>query len=92
VRNGQQSAIAKDIIDLMDALNIKKAIVAGFDWGRTNSKYLAALWPERSKAMVSVSGYLIGNQQAGKLPFTSESRTPMVVPVLLCNRTWKGRL
>jgi len=68
VRNGQQSAIAKDIIDLMDALNIKKAIVAGFDWGARTANILAALWPERSKAMVSVSGYLIGNQQAGKLP------------------------
>ena len=68
VRNGQQSAIAKDIIDLMDALNIKKAIVAGFDWGARTANILAALWAERVKAMVSVSGYLIGNQQAGKLP------------------------
>jgi len=68
VRNGQQSAIAKDIIDLMDALNIKKAIVAGFDWGARTANIIASLWPERCKAMVSVSGYLIGNQQAGKLP------------------------
>jgi len=68
VRNGQQSAIAKDIIDLMNALNIKKAIVAGFDWGARTANIMAALWPERCKAMVSVSGYLIGNQQAGKLP------------------------
>jgi pimeloyl-ACP methyl ester carboxylesterase len=68
VRNGQQSAIAKDIIDLMDALNIKKAIVAGFDWGARTANIIAALWPERCKAMVSVSGYLIGNQQAGKFP------------------------
>src|SRR6478672_9688539 len=57
VRNGQQSAIAKDIINLMDALNIKKAIVAGFDWGARTANILAALWPERCKAMVSVSGY-----------------------------------
>jgi len=68
LRNGQQSAIAKDIIDLMDALNIKKAIVAGFDWGARTANIIASLWPERCKAMVSVSGYLIGNQQAGKLP------------------------
>lgn len=68
MRNGQQSAIAKDIIDLMDALSIKKAIVAGFDWGARTANILAAVWPERIKAMVSVSGYLIGNQQAGKLP------------------------
>jgi len=70
VRNGQQSAIAKDIIDLMDTLNIKKAIVAGFDWGARTANIMAALWPERCKAMVSVSGYLIGNQQAGKLPLS----------------------
>jgi pimeloyl-ACP methyl ester carboxylesterase len=68
VRNGQQSAIAQDIIDLMHALNIKKAIVGGFDWGARTANIIAALWPERCKAMVSVSGYLIGNQQAGKLP------------------------
>ena len=68
MRNGQQSAIAQDIIDLMDALSIKKAIIAGFDWGARTANIIAALWPERCKAMVSVSGYLIGNQQAGKLP------------------------
>lgn len=67
-RNGQQSVIALDIISLMDAIKIKKAIVAGFDWGARTANILAALWPERFKAMVSVSGYLIGNQQAGKLP------------------------
>jgi pimeloyl-ACP methyl ester carboxylesterase len=68
VRNGEQAAIAQDIIDLMDALSIKKAIIAGFDWGARTANIIAALWPERCKAMVSVSGYLIGNQQAGKLP------------------------
>ena len=68
VRNGEQAAVARDIIDLMDALSIKKAIVAGFDWGARTANIIAALWPERCKAMVSVSGYLIGNQQAGKLP------------------------
>ncbi len=67
-RNGQQSALAIDIIDLMDALKITKAILAGFDWGARTADIMAALWPERCKALVSVSGYLIGNQNAGKLP------------------------
>jgi pimeloyl-ACP methyl ester carboxylesterase len=72
-RNGQQSAIAADIIDLMDALDIKKPIVAGFDWGARTANIIAALWPERCKAMVSVSGYLIGNQQAGKIPLAPKA-------------------
>lgn len=67
-RNGQPSAIASDIIALMDALKIGKAIVAGFDWGARTANIMAALWPERVSAMVSVSGYLIGNQQAGQMP------------------------
>jgi pimeloyl-ACP methyl ester carboxylesterase len=69
-RNGQQSAIASDIISLMDALKIDKAIIAGFDWGARTANIMAALWPERCTAMVSVSGYLIGNQQLGKVPLT----------------------
>lgn len=68
LRNGQQSAIALDIISLMDALRIRKAIIAGFDWGARTANIIAALWPERCKAHVSVSGYLIGNQEAGKTP------------------------
>jgi pimeloyl-ACP methyl ester carboxylesterase len=68
MRNGQQSALAKDVIDLMDALRIDKAIFAGFDWGARTADIVAALWPERCKALVSVSGYLIGNQEAGKAP------------------------
>jgi pimeloyl-ACP methyl ester carboxylesterase len=68
VRNGQQSALAVDVIALMDALKIQSAIVAGFDWGARTACIVAALWPERCKAMVSVSGYLIGNQEAGKMP------------------------
>ena len=67
-RNGQQSAVALDIIALMDALKIEKAIVAGFDWGARTADIIAALWPERCKALVSVSGYLIGSQAAGKAP------------------------
>ncbi|MDL2408976.1 alpha/beta hydrolase [Rhizobium calliandrae] len=68
VRNGQQSVVAVDILALMDALKIQKAILGGFDWGARTVNILAALWPERCKAMVSVSGYLIGNQEAGKTP------------------------
>jgi len=67
-RNGQQSAIAVDMVDLMDALKIEKAIMAGFDWGARTAAIIAALWPDRCKALVSVSGYLIGNQAAGKVP------------------------
>ncbi len=68
LRNGQQSVVAVDIIALMDALKIQKAIIAGFDWGARTACIMAALWPERCKAIVSVSGYLIGNQEAGKMP------------------------
>jgi len=68
LRNGQQSVLAVDIINLMDALKIDKAIIAGFDWGARTADIIAALWPERCKALVSVSGYLIGNQNAGKMP------------------------
>jgi pimeloyl-ACP methyl ester carboxylesterase len=67
-RNGQQSAIAADVIALMDALGIAKATIAGFDWGARTANIVAALWPERCKAMVSVSGYLIGSQEANKAP------------------------
>ena len=68
MRNGQQSVVAIDIVALMDALHIPKAILAGFDWGARTANIIAALWPDRCKAMVSVSGYLIGNQAAGKTP------------------------
>jgi pimeloyl-ACP methyl ester carboxylesterase len=68
VRNGQQSALAVDVIDLMDALRIDLAIIGGFDWGARTANVVAALWPERCRAMVSVSGYLIGNQAANKAP------------------------
>jgi pimeloyl-ACP methyl ester carboxylesterase len=67
-RNGQQSVLALDIINLMDALNIKTAIVAGFDWGARTANIMAALWPDRVRGMVSVSGYLIGNPELNKAP------------------------
>jgi pimeloyl-ACP methyl ester carboxylesterase len=72
-RNGQQSVLAVDAIALMDALGIDGAIVGGFDWGARTASVIAALWPERCRALVSVSGYLIGNQEAGKLPLSPEA-------------------
>jgi pimeloyl-ACP methyl ester carboxylesterase len=68
-RNGQQSALAVDALALMDALKIEKAILAGCDWGARTACIFAALWPQRCKALVSVSGYLIGSQEANKTPF-----------------------
>ena len=67
-RNGQQSVLAVDAVALMDALGIERAILGGFDWGARTANVIAALWPNRCKAMVSVSGYLIGNQEANKAP------------------------
>jgi len=68
LRNGKQSVLAIDVIALMDALRIEKAILAGFDWGARTANVIAALWPERCKALVSVSGYLIGSREANKMP------------------------
>jgi pimeloyl-ACP methyl ester carboxylesterase len=67
-RNGQPVAGALDIIAFMDALNIKKAVFGGYDWGGRTADIIAALWPERCKALVSVSGYLIASPEANKLP------------------------
>ncbi|WP_222832780.1 alpha/beta fold hydrolase [Pseudomonas sp. SC3(2021)] len=68
LRNGQPAALASDVIDFMDALQIKQAVLGGYDWGARSADIVAALWPERVKALVSVSGYLIGNQAAGQNP------------------------
>jgi pimeloyl-ACP methyl ester carboxylesterase len=68
MRNGQPAAVAMDTLDMMDALKIKSAILAGFDWGARTGDIIAALWPERCKGLVSVSGYLIGSQASGKVP------------------------
>ena len=67
-RNGQQSAIAVDIIALMDALKIESAVLGGCDWGARTACIMAALWPERCRALVSVSGYLIGSQELNRMP------------------------
>jgi pimeloyl-ACP methyl ester carboxylesterase len=73
VRNGQPSALALDVVSLLDALEIQKAILAGFDWGARTAAIVAALWPERCKGLVAVSGYLIGNQEAGKIPLPPQA-------------------
>jgi len=67
-RNGQPSALAVDLVAFMDALKIEKAVLGGYDWGARTADIVAALWPERCKGLVSVSGYLIGSQVQGKIP------------------------
>src|SRR5262249_2151605 len=67
-RNGQPAALASDLVAFMDALHIEKAVLAGFDWGARSADIVAALWPKRCKGLVSVTGYLIGSQAAGKIP------------------------
>ncbi|WP_063043557.1 alpha/beta fold hydrolase [Nocardia pseudovaccinii] len=73
VRSGQQSAIARDIVDFMDALHIDKAILGGFDWGARTVDIIAALWPQRCKAIVAVSGYLVTQQAAQQQPLSPEA-------------------
>ncbi|HEX4679937.1 MAG TPA: alpha/beta hydrolase [Gaiellaceae bacterium] len=72
-RNGEQAVLAVDTVALLDALRIDTAIVAGFDWGARTTNIVAALWPERCRGIVSVSGYLIGSREAGKLPLPPEA-------------------
>ncbi len=74
MRDGQPSAVALDIVAFMDALKLEKAILAGFDWGARTVNIVSALWPERCKATVSVSGYLIGSQEAGKAPLPPRAK------------------
>jgi len=73
LRNGQPAALAMDAIALMDALKIERALLGGFDWGARTADIVAALWPERVKALVAVSGYLIGSQAAGKQPLPPQA-------------------
>ena len=75
-RNGQPSVVALDIIAFMDALKIEKPILAGFDWGARTADDIAVLWPDRCKALVSVSGYLIGSQASGKVPLPPKAEYP----------------
>jgi pimeloyl-ACP methyl ester carboxylesterase len=67
-RNGQQAALALDMLAFLDALKIETAVVAGYDWGARTADILAALWPQRCQGLVSVSGYLIGSQAANRAP------------------------
>lgn len=73
MRNGQQSQIALDVVALMDALKIEKAILAGYDWGGRSANIIAAMWPERVKAMVSVNGYLINNRERNQIPLNPKA-------------------
>ncbi len=73
IRNGEQAVLAVDAVALLDALGIETAIVAGFDWGARTADIVAALWPERVSGLVSVSGYLIGSQEGGKVPLPPEA-------------------
>jgi len=73
MRNGQPAALATDAIQLLDALKIERAVLAGFDWGGRTADIVAALWPERVRGLVAVSGYLIGSQAAGKQPLPPEA-------------------
>jgi pimeloyl-ACP methyl ester carboxylesterase len=73
LRNGQQSALAVDVVALMDALGLERAIIAGCDWGARTANVVAALWPERCRAIVSVSGYLIGSQKANQAPLPPQA-------------------
>ncbi len=73
IRNGQQAAVASDVIALMDALNIPKAVIGGFDWGARSADVVAALWPDRCRALVAVSGYIIVNLAANLKPLPPQA-------------------
>ena len=73
IRNGQQAALASDVIDFMDALKIPSAAIGGFDWGAPSAKIGAALWPQRTRSLVSVSGYLIVNLEDNKKPLSPQA-------------------
>ena len=92
LRNGQQAALAADCVEFMDALGIERAVVAGFDWGARTANIVAALWPQRCRGMVSVSGYLIGSREADKGTATAAGGARMVVPVLLRDRPGPRRV
>jgi pimeloyl-ACP methyl ester carboxylesterase len=73
LRSGQQAALGKDIVDLLDALKIKRATLVGYDWGGRAACVAAALWPERVRALVSVGGYTIQDiAEAATIPQSAE--------------------
>ena len=92
LRNGQPSVVALDTIALMDALKIEKAFIGGFDWGARSADIIAALWPERCKALVSVSGYLIGSPESGKIPLPPAAEFQWWYQFLFCHGTRSGWL
>jgi pimeloyl-ACP methyl ester carboxylesterase len=92
VRNGQQSIVALDIVNLMDALRIRSAVIGGFDWGSRTAAVMAALWPERCKALVCVSGYLVTSLAANRQPLPPGGRARVVVPVLFRDGARSARL
>jgi len=75
-RNAEPAALASDVVDLMDALRIQRAVIGGYDWGARSADIVAALWPDRVKALVSVSGYLISSQDAAKAPLPPSAELP----------------
>ena len=91
-RNGQPSVLAVDAVALMDALDIGQAVVAGFDWGARTADIVAALWPERCRALVAVSGYLIGGQEAGKLPLPPEAELQWWYQFYFATERGRGRI
>ena len=92
IRNGEPAALAVDIIALMDALKIEKAVIGGYDWGARTANIIAAVWPERCKAMVSVSGYLIGSQEAGKMPLPPKAELQWWYQFYFATERGRGRL
>src|SRR3954454_8302464 len=92
VRTGQQAALAADVIDLMDALRIESAILAGCDWGARTANVVAALWPQRCRAMVSVSRLPDRQSDCEQVAAATSGRALVVVPVLLRHRTGSRRL
>ena len=91
-RNGQQAALAVDAIALMDALKIESAVLGGCDWGARTACIMAALWPERAKALVSVSGYLIGSQELNSMPLPPKAEQEWWYQYLLRHRARPRRL
>jgi alpha/beta hydrolase fold len=90
-RNAQQSVVALDIIALMDALRMQKAIIAGYDWGARTADIIAALWPERCKAIISCNGYLITNREANKRPLPPRAEWAWWYQYYFFYNTWAGR-
>ena len=72
MRSGQQAALGRDVVELMDALEIPAAVLAGFDWGGRAACVAAALWPERVRGLVSANGYNIQNIAASVTPAAPE--------------------